>query len=233
MLTYVFVKSCIDLSDPANSESGNSWLGLGPPLVIGGFFLVLGVVLMIAGGAQARLRSSGAGWKPPTPRCSPPHQPPRPGRAVARRIRRLRPMSATAARPRLRRVFALAAAGMWVVMSAGASGFQSPRVERVSPPTGAIIDLDFGNISGSTVPDGSGNANDGAGKKGAVGSETSWSPSTATDSQGNDRGRLRRHADGAHRDPEPRGESRCQSLLHPRAVHAERVGGYRSRTPTL
>jgi hypothetical protein len=24
MLTYVFVKSCIDLADPANSESGNS-----------------------------------------------------------------------------------------------------------------------------------------------------------------------------------------------------------------
>ena len=30
MLTYVFVKSCIDLSDPANSESGNSWFGTGP-----------------------------------------------------------------------------------------------------------------------------------------------------------------------------------------------------------
>ena len=53
MLTYVFIKSCIDLSDPANSESGNSWLGLGPPLVIGGFFLVLGVVLMVAWYAKA------------------------------------------------------------------------------------------------------------------------------------------------------------------------------------
>ncbi len=70
-------------------------------------------------------------------------------------------------------------------MSAGASGFQSPRVERVSPPTGAVIDLDFGNISGAMVPDGSGNANDGAGKKGVVGSEAAWSPSTTTDSQGN------------------------------------------------
>ena len=48
MLTYVFVKSCIDLADPANSESGNSWFGIGPPLIIGGFFLVLGLVLMIA-----------------------------------------------------------------------------------------------------------------------------------------------------------------------------------------
>ena len=47
MLTYVFVKSCIDLADPANSESGNSWFGIGPPLIIGGFFLILGVVLMI------------------------------------------------------------------------------------------------------------------------------------------------------------------------------------------
>ena len=27
ILTYVFVKSCIDLSDPANSESGSSWFG--------------------------------------------------------------------------------------------------------------------------------------------------------------------------------------------------------------
>ena len=34
------------------------------------------------------------------------------------------------------------------------------------------------------MPDASGNANDGVGKKGAVGSETAWSPSTATDSQG-------------------------------------------------
>ncbi|MFI5049521.1 MAG: APC family permease [Gaiellales bacterium] len=53
MLTYVFIKSCIELSDPANSESGNSWLGLGPPLVIGGFFLVRGVVLMVAWYAKA------------------------------------------------------------------------------------------------------------------------------------------------------------------------------------
>ena len=51
--------------------------------------------------------------------------------------------------------------------------------------TGPIIDLDFLNISGSTVPDKSGNANYGVGKKGAVGLETSWSPSTALDSQGN------------------------------------------------
>lgn len=46
ILTYVFVKSCIDLSDPENSTAGTSWFGLGPPLVIGVGFLLLGVVLM-------------------------------------------------------------------------------------------------------------------------------------------------------------------------------------------
>jgi amino acid transporter len=47
ILTWVLVKSVIDLSDPANSTSG-SWLGLGPPLVIGIGFMLLGVVLMLA-----------------------------------------------------------------------------------------------------------------------------------------------------------------------------------------
>jgi amino acid transporter len=47
ILTAVFVKSVIDLAAPANSESGDSWFGLGPPLVIGVGFLLLGVVLMI------------------------------------------------------------------------------------------------------------------------------------------------------------------------------------------
>jgi hypothetical protein len=42
------VKACIDLSDPANSESGNSWLGLGPPLVIGIGSMLLGVLLMLS-----------------------------------------------------------------------------------------------------------------------------------------------------------------------------------------
>ena len=32
--------------DPGNSESGESWFGLGPPLVIALGFLILGVVLM-------------------------------------------------------------------------------------------------------------------------------------------------------------------------------------------
>jgi amino acid transporter len=46
ILFYLLVKNTIELSDPANSESGNSWAGLGPPLVIAIIFMVLGVVLM-------------------------------------------------------------------------------------------------------------------------------------------------------------------------------------------
>ena len=30
ILAWVFVKSCIDLANPENSESGDSWFGLGP-----------------------------------------------------------------------------------------------------------------------------------------------------------------------------------------------------------
>ena len=32
ILFYLLIKNGIELSDPANSESGNSWFGLGPPL---------------------------------------------------------------------------------------------------------------------------------------------------------------------------------------------------------
>ncbi len=46
ILFYLLVKNGIELSDPANSESGNAWFGIGPPLVIAVFFLLLGVVLM-------------------------------------------------------------------------------------------------------------------------------------------------------------------------------------------
>jgi amino acid transporter len=46
ILFYLLVKNAIELADPANSESGNSWLGVGPPLLIAAFFLVLGVLLM-------------------------------------------------------------------------------------------------------------------------------------------------------------------------------------------
>ncbi len=44
----------IDLSDPANSESGAGWLGIGPPLVIGVGFMVLGAVLMLVWSRRAR-----------------------------------------------------------------------------------------------------------------------------------------------------------------------------------
>jgi amino acid transporter len=54
ILTWVLVKSIIDLSDPANSESGNSWLGVGPPLVIGVGFMVLGAVLMVVWSRRER-----------------------------------------------------------------------------------------------------------------------------------------------------------------------------------
>ncbi len=47
ILTWVLIKSIIDLADPANSESGDSWIGLGPPLVIGVGLLLFGVVLML------------------------------------------------------------------------------------------------------------------------------------------------------------------------------------------
>jgi amino acid transporter len=46
ILAYVFIRSCVDLSKPENSESGDAWLGVGPPLVIGLGFLLMGVVLM-------------------------------------------------------------------------------------------------------------------------------------------------------------------------------------------
>ncbi len=47
ILFYLFAKSAIDLSNPEKSYTGQTWLGVGPPLVVGVGFLVLGVVLMI------------------------------------------------------------------------------------------------------------------------------------------------------------------------------------------
>lgn len=48
MLMAVFVKSCIDYSDPENSESGSSWFGVGPPLVIAVVLIAIGGLLMVA-----------------------------------------------------------------------------------------------------------------------------------------------------------------------------------------
>jgi hypothetical protein len=84
-----------------------------------------------------------------------------------------------------RAIIALVVSCTWVGTSPRAAEFQSPDAQNAALATGPIIDLDFLNISGSTVPDRSGNANDGEGKKGAVGFETSWSPGTSVDSLGN------------------------------------------------
>jgi amino acid transporter len=54
ILTWVLVKSIVDLSHPANSESGDAWLGVGPPLVIGAGFMVLGALLMLVWSRRER-----------------------------------------------------------------------------------------------------------------------------------------------------------------------------------
>ncbi|MFI2781212.1 APC family permease [Streptomyces sp. ALB3] len=48
LLTWLLVRSVIDMADPANSYSGTSWFGLGPPLVIGICIVLAGVVIMVA-----------------------------------------------------------------------------------------------------------------------------------------------------------------------------------------
>ncbi|MFG2758727.1 APC family permease [Streptomyces wuyuanensis] len=48
LLLWLLVESVIDMSDPANSYSGVSWFGLGPPLVIGIFIVVVGLLIMLA-----------------------------------------------------------------------------------------------------------------------------------------------------------------------------------------
>lgn len=47
LLVWLLVESIGDMSDPANSYSGVSWFGLGPPLVIGIGITLAGVVLMV------------------------------------------------------------------------------------------------------------------------------------------------------------------------------------------
>ena len=48
LLAYIFVKALFNFSDPANSYTGEEWLGLAPPAVIGVGMLLLGVVLLFA-----------------------------------------------------------------------------------------------------------------------------------------------------------------------------------------
>lgn len=47
LLAWLLVRSVMDMSDPANSYSGTSWFGLGPPLVIGICISLIGVVIMV------------------------------------------------------------------------------------------------------------------------------------------------------------------------------------------
>lgn len=48
LLAWLLVRSVTDMADPANSYSGISWFGLGPPLVIGLGIALTGVIIMIA-----------------------------------------------------------------------------------------------------------------------------------------------------------------------------------------
>jgi amino acid transporter len=47
LLIWLLIESIGDLADPANSELGATWLGVGPPLVIGVGILLIGVVFMV------------------------------------------------------------------------------------------------------------------------------------------------------------------------------------------
>lgn len=51
-LFWAFGRSAIDLAKPENSESGDSWFGLGPPLVIGIGLLLVGIPLMLVWWSQ-------------------------------------------------------------------------------------------------------------------------------------------------------------------------------------
>jgi hypothetical protein len=47
LLVWLLVLSVRDLADPANSYTGQAWLGVGPPLVIGVGVMAAGVLLML------------------------------------------------------------------------------------------------------------------------------------------------------------------------------------------
>ena len=47
LLVWLLVESIRDMSDAANSYSGQTWLGVGPPLVIGIGIFLAGIVLML------------------------------------------------------------------------------------------------------------------------------------------------------------------------------------------
>ena len=47
MLTYIFVKALITYSNPAETETGVSFLGVGVPVAIGVGLILVGVVVMV------------------------------------------------------------------------------------------------------------------------------------------------------------------------------------------
>ena len=53
LLIWLLVESVIDMSDPENSYTGQSWLGVGPPLVIGVVIFAVGLALMLWWRARA------------------------------------------------------------------------------------------------------------------------------------------------------------------------------------
>ncbi len=54
LLIWLLALAIGDLADPANSYSGQSWLGVGPPLVIGVGIFVVGIVTMLVWRARDR-----------------------------------------------------------------------------------------------------------------------------------------------------------------------------------
>ncbi len=54
LLVWLLVLSVRDLADPENSYTGQAWLGVGPPLVIGVGIFLLGLVLMLVWRARDR-----------------------------------------------------------------------------------------------------------------------------------------------------------------------------------
>ncbi len=47
LLFWLLIESVINMSDPANSYTGEAWFGVGPPLVIGVGVLLIGVIFML------------------------------------------------------------------------------------------------------------------------------------------------------------------------------------------
>jgi amino acid transporter len=54
MLLFVLVRSALDLADPVNSSSGETWLGVTPALVMGTGLLAVGIILMFVMRATSR-----------------------------------------------------------------------------------------------------------------------------------------------------------------------------------